>query len=414
MKDIVKILQVNTSMVRSTGSIAQAIGELVLAEGWNSYLAYSSRTETKDSKSTLITIGSKRDAQIHAISTRLFDNHGFMSTNATKKFVKRMSELAPDIVHLHNIHGYYLNIEVLFQFLASANIPIVWTLHDCWSMTGHCSHFDSIGCAKWKTGCNHCALKTDYPSSILIDNSKYNWWRKRKIFCSMPNLTLVPVSGWLESVVKESYLKNFETHVIHNGIDLEVFSPSCNNVIRDKHEIGNRTIVLGVATGWFEGGGLRRFNEFMKLSSLLDDNFRIILIGLEACQLNSLPTNVIGLKRTANQKELAAYYSLADVFVNPTYQDSLPTVNMEALACGTPVITYQTGGSPEIIDEHTGWVTEKGNIEAIASIVKQIWTQKNEEKASQRAACRKRAVMLFNKYDRFHDYITLYKRILHL
>lgn len=411
---MVKVLQVNTSIVRSTGSIVQAIGELVLAEGWSSYLAYSVRTETIDSKSSLIAIGSKRDAQIHAISTRIFDNHGFMSTSATRGFVKRIKELAPDIVHLHNIHGYYLNIEVLFHFLSTANIPVVWTLHDCWSITGHCSHFDAIGCMKWKTGCNKCALKTDYPSSRLFDNSKFNWLRKRELFCSVPNLTIVPVSGWLDSVVKESYLRNFETHVIQNGIDLELFSPSGNNDIRNKHEIGNRTIVLGVATGWFEGGGLRRFNEFMKLSSLLDDNFRIILIGLEECQLNGLPTNVIGLQRTANQKELSTYYSSADVFINPTYQDSLPTVNMEALACGTPVITYKTGGSPEIIDDQTGWIVEKGDIDAIASIVKQIRTIANDEKERQSAACRHRSVMLFNKNDRFHDYITLYKQILHL
>lgn len=409
-----KVLQINTSIVRSTGSIAQAIGEQVLAEGWESYIAYSARTETKTSKSQLIPIGSKIDAQIHAICTRLFDNHGFMSNRATKELIKYIKQICPDIIHLHNIHGYYLNLNVLFHYLSEAGIPVVWTLHDCWSMTGHCSHFEAIGCMKWKSGCNNCALKSDYPSSILLDNSRRNWFRKKELFSSIPNLTIVPVSHWLESIVKKSYLRNYNTQVIHNGIDFNIFSPFVGGEIRKKYNIGDRIVVLGVATGWFEGGGLRRFNEFMKLSTFLDDNYRIILIGLEESQLDNLPQNVIGLQRTANLQELAAYYSSADVFINPTYQDSLPTVNMEALACGTPVITYRTGGSPEIIDEQTGWVTDKGNVDDLALYVRLIREQTSETKMEQRNACRSRAVQFFDKYERFHDYINLYKQILHL
>lgn len=411
---MVRILQINTSIVRSTGTIAQAIGDMILEEGWESYLAYSARTERHDSKSKLIPIGSKRDAQIHAISTRLFDNHGFCSSKATRKLIENIKEIDPDIIHLHNIHGYYLNLDILFRYLSGSGKPIVWTLHDCWPMTGHCSHFDAIGCMKWKTGCYRCALKTEYPSSILIDNSKRNWKRKKHLFNLIDYLTIVPVSSWMESIVKESYLKKYPTHVIHNGIDLEVFNINSSNTIRERHHIGDRTIALGVATGWYEGGGLRRFNEFMKLSNLLDDQYRIVLIGLEGHQLADLPSNVIGIRRTANQKELAEYYAAADVFINPTYQDSLPTVNMEALACGTPVITYKTGGSTEIIDSSTGWVVNKGDVKALAFHVKQIRELSEDMKNSQRILCRKRAELHFNKIERYKDYINLYKQILHL
>lgn len=409
---MVKILQINTSIVRSTGTIAQAIGELILNEGWDSYLAYSSRMGNYNSKSKLIQIGSNIDARIHALCTRLFDNHGFLSHYSTKVFVENIKKINPDIIHLHNIHGYYINIDVLFSFLKETNKPIVWTLHDCWPITGHCSHFDSIGCMKWKTGCNNCALKKDYPSSILIDNSKRNWIRKKQLFNSITNLTLVPVSNWLENIIKDSYLHQFSTHVIRNGIDIDVFNVVHNNDIRERHKISDKVVVLGVATGWSEGGGLRRFNEFLRLSSLLDDKYRIILIGLEAHQMSDLPSNMIGLQRTTNQKELAKYYSAADVFINPTYQDSLPTVNMEALACGTPVITYRTGGSPEIIDSNTGWVVNKGDVEAIAFYIKQIGSQSIIEKTQQKHACRRRAELNFNKTECYNNYIKLYKQIL--
>lgn len=411
---MVKILQINTTIDRSTGSIVQAIGEQVMAEGWQSIIAFSSRYRNQNSQSQLLPIGSRLDAQIHALQTRLFDNHGFCSIRATKNLITRIKVEKPDIVHLHNIHGYYLNITLLFDFLRKSNTATVWTLHDCWAMTGHCSHFDAIGCMKWKTGCYNCELKRDYPSSIFFDRSQINWIRKKEIFTSLTNLKIVPVSFWLESIVQNSFLKKCSTKVIHNGIDLDIFSPIQNNFIRNRYDLGKHLIILGVATGWFEGGGLRRYKEFMKLSSMLDDNYRIILIGLEEFQIKDLPLNVIGLQRTGDPRELAEFYSAADVFVNPTYQDSLPTVNMEALACGTPVITYNTGGSPEIIDKGTGWVVEKGDIVSMVNCIKHLRQESIEERKNRRAACRKRAEMYFNKYERFHDYIVLYKQILHL
>ena len=407
------LLQINSGITRSTGSIAQAIGEQALEKGWDSWIMYSARNPQVPCKSNCYRIGSSAVSKIHALYTRLFDRHGEGSYFATLKLLKKIREIDPDIIHLHNIHGYYINYPLLFSYLSERKIPIVWTLHDCWAMTGHCAHFEAIGCMKWKTGCYNCALKEDYPSSILFDNSKNNWICKNRIFNSISNLTVVPVSSWLENVVKESFLSKYPTRVIHNGIDLSVFNILDSSPIKNLHRIGNRTIVLGVATGWYEGGGLRRFNEFMRLSSLLDDNYRIILIGLEQQQIKDLPYNVIGLTKTANQNELAAYYSSADVFVNPTYQDSLPTVNMEALACGTPVVTYRTGGSPEVLDNKTGRVVNKGDVNAIATCVHEIRSRTAEEKRVQQKACRERAEMFFNKYDRFLDYIDLYERILH-
>lgn len=403
-----KLLQINvTANSGSTGRIAEDIGLLATSNGWESLIAYG-RTNNK-SKNKVIRIGSDFDIKVHGLLTRVFDNHsfGFSSKWATKKLIKEIDNIKPDIIHLHNIHGYYINSKVLFEYLSKLNIPIVWTFHDCWSFTGHCGYFDLIGCEKWKTGCYSCPLKTSYPASFVFDRSKKNYIEKKKLFNSIKNLTIVPVSNWLGDLVKESFLSTNNIKVIHNGIDINTFKPSTNNKeIRGKFGLKDEFIVLGVADTWSERKGLK---DFIKLSRLINENTKIILVGLSQKQIDNLPNNIIGIRRTENVKQLADLYSMADLFLNLTYEDNFPTTNLEALACGTPILTYKTGGSIEAVSEDTGFIVEKGDLDSVIKVINEV-RSKGKEFYSDK--CRERAVSCFNKDDRFMDYINLYNEFL--
>ena len=399
------LLQINTVVNSgSTGRIAEEIGQTVKLSGWKSYIAYGRHART--SQSELIKIGSDWDIMMHGLQTRLFDRHGFASIAATRKFVKQIKKIKPDIIHLHNIHGYYINIEILFRYLKDANIPVVWTFHDCWPMTGHCAHFTFVGCDKWKTQCYECPQKKDYPSSYFLDRSKQNHKQKRKLFTSVNDITIVPVSNWVGEIVKQSYLKDYPIRVINNGIDVNAFSPQSRDGIRLKYGLADKFILLGVATEWERRKGL---HDFIELSKTLKDDEIIVLVGLKEDQIKILPENIIGITRTESTQELAEFYSSADVFVNPTWEDNFPTTNLEALACGTPVITYETGGSPEAIDELTGIVVEQGNIHKLTEAINQI---KEKGKQSYSEACVKRAHRLYRKEDRYREYIELYEELL--
>jgi len=400
-----KLLQINTVINSgSTGRIAEEIGILALSNGWESYIAYG-RNE-RPSKSTLIKIGSQIDTIIHGLQTRIFDRHGLGSQSATKAFVKRIKEINPDIIHLHNIHGYYLNIEILFDFLVSYNKPVVWTFHDCWPITGHCTNFDFVGCERWKTSCYECPQKKEYPASLMIDRSRKNFLLKKELFSSLKNITIVPVSDWLAQIAGQSFLKNCSLHTIKNGINTTTFHPFDDNSIRVKLNLIHKFIILGVANVWSPRKGLQ---DFIELSTLLESEYQIILVGLNDSQISKLPKNIIGLSKTESVEELASLYACADVFVNPTFEDSFPTTNLESLACGTPVITYKTGGSPESIDTETGFIIAKGDITGLQQA---IYTIKNNSKHKYSSACRLRAIELFNKDDRFREYIKLYESLL--
>lgn len=319
--------------------------KILTEQGYDSYVCWGRGRQANNNHEIVITdnIGVK----FHGIYTRLMDKNGFASRRATKKLLHRLDEIKPDIIHLHNIHGYYLNIELLFSYIREHNINVIWTLHDCWSMTGHCAFFDMCECKKWKTGCFNCEQLDTYPASKGFDNSKWNWNKKKALFTDL-NLTIVTPSQWLKDIVQKSYLKDYRCEVINNGIDLNIFRPARNSEIeeiRKKYSLDDRKIVLGVASEWTPRKGLI---DFLKLSEMMQD-VQFVVVGLTERQLKEMQQNIKGIKRTENQKELAALYSIADIFFNPTYEDNFPTTNLEALACGTPVITYDTGGSPEKI-----------------------------------------------------------------
>ncbi|MDR2408275.1 MAG: glycosyltransferase [Bacteroidales bacterium] len=403
------LIQINaTPNAGSTGRIAEGIGQLAIKYGWKSYIAYGRRMT--NSQSEIIRIGNKWNIYWHILMTRLFDRHGLASKQATKKFIRQIRQIQPDIIQLHNIHGYYLNYPILFDFLKEYAGPVVWTLHDCWAFTGHCAYFTLAKCNKWVIKCGVCQQKCTYPKSFFFDNSKNNFQLKKKYFADIDNLTIIVPSQWLADLVSQSFLKKYIIKVINNGIDTDVFLPQNNlETIREKYTISEKFIILGVASVWSKRKGL---DDFILLNNQLDANkYQIVLVGLNKQQISNLPKQIIGIARTENIAELAKLYSIADVFVNATYEDNFPTTNLESLACGTPVITYRTGGSVESVSEDAGVIIEQCNITQLLSAIQEI-AQKGKLFYSEK--CRQRALALYNKEDRFREYLDLYEKALKL
>ena len=402
-----KLLQINiTANWGSHGRIAEGIGQLAISQGWESHIAYGRWANA--SQSHLFRIGSMTDEYLHVAATRLTDSHGLHSRRATQKLIGYIQGLNPDIIHLHNIHGYYLNYPLLFQFLSDAGIPVVWTLHDCWAFTGHCAHFMTVGCERWKTKCHHCPLKREYPQSLLLDASAKNYEHKREAFLSVPRTTIVTVSQWLDNMVSESFMKTLRRQLIYNGIDMSRFCilPDSKEVLHKYGVPSDRHIVLGVASKWYKQKGI---NDFYRLRQLLGDSFSIVLVGLNKKQVNALPSGIIGIQRTDDVGELARLYNAASVFFNPTWEDNFPTTNLEALACGTPVVTYRTGGCPEAVNDRNGCVVEQGDMEAAVAAIEHLC---NTNRAVVRDECRKSVVGRFDQQECYNEYMELYKHVL--
>ena len=355
---MMKIVHINTFPYKATGMIMMNVHKALLKNGQQSYVVWGRGRKPENNNE--ISIEDNIGIKYHGVYTRLTDKTGFASKRATKALLSELDRIKPDIVHLHNIHGYYVNIEMLFSFLKNKSIKVVWTLHDCWSFTGHCAYFDAVGCEKWKVGCNNCPQKNTYPSSILLDNSSWNWNKKKDLFTGA-DITLVTPSEWLKKLVKQSFLKDYPTIVINNGIDLSVFKPTTDETyldnLRSKYGLDKRPIILGVASEWTKRKGLF---DFVELSQTLLE-YQFVVVGLTEKQIKSIPKTLKGIKRTNNVQELVGLYSLATIFFNPTYEDNYPTTNLEAIACGTPVFTYDTGGSPESIVNGFGKVISKQN-----------------------------------------------------
>lgn len=392
-----KILQVNVVCgYGSTGRIATDIYRVLEEQGHECLIAYGRGTSPEGINA--IKIGSNLDMYNHIIQTRIFDKHGFSSTKATKEFIKKAEAYNPDVIHLHNIHGYYLNVELLFKFLKKLNKPVIWTLHDGWAFTGHCAYFEYSGCEKWKNGCYKCVQKGTYPKSNIMDNSRWNYKKKKEVFTSLDNVTLITPSNWLAELTKKSFLGKYPVKVINNGIDLNKFKPR-ESSFKDDNHIKDKIMVLGVASIWEKRKGLE---DFIKLSTILDDSYKIVVVGVNEKQKETMPKNIIAITRTNSIEELAELYTAADVFVNTTYEDNFPTTNLEALACGTPVITYNTGGSIESVNEKCGIIVEQGNIDKLKSAIENL--RKSENLISDCIEESKE----YDKTDRYKDYIDIY------
>lgn len=393
-----KLLQINvTQNWGSTGKIAEQIALKAKDQGWQTFFAHGGRF-VRPTAAVSLKIGSKISDYIHYLwNSYIWGSQGLGSTRETQRLVEQIKEIKPDVIHIHNLHGYYVNYRVLFEYLNTTDIKVVWTLHDCWSFTGHCTNPTIVNCEKWKAECNSCPIRHEYPKSIR-DNSNHDFRLKKNLFTSCINLHLAPVSEWQKSLLMESFLADIPCTVIHNGVDLSIF----NSATSMKY---SKFTILGVSSVWDKSKGLY---DFYKLREILPhDEFDIILVGLKSKQVEELPAGIKGITRTESQKELLEIYSKAHIFVNPTYEDTFPTVNIEALACGTPVITYRTGGSPEALDDKTGVVVEQGDIDALAEAIRKM-----KEHPLSSVACRKRAEEHFDKDKCFEEYIELFNQIL--
>lgn len=340
-----------------------------------------------------------RENMIHYIFDRIASMHGLFSYFGMTQLLKYLDEIHPDIIHLHNLHNYTICLPLLFKYIKKRRIRVVWTLHDCWTMTGRCPHFSMVQCEKWKTGCGHCPQICEYPHAY-IDLTSMMWRLKKKWFRAIDDMTIVTPSEWLADIVRDSLLKNYPVKVINNGINLEVFKTMANE-FRKRNKCENKKIVLGVAAGWGKGKGL---DVFVQLANRLPDDYQIVMVGTNDELDKQLPKRIISIHHTKLQMELVEIYSAADAFVNATREDTFPTVNIEALACGTPVITFQTGGSPEIIDETCGSVVECDDISALVQEIIRVCS----DKPYSQEACVKRA-QKFDQREKFKEYVKLYE-----
>lgn len=387
----------------STGRICTGIQSVLKEYGDDSIIFYGRGQAPQKYKS--YKIGSNFNVFLHGLLSRVTDRHGLYSHFATKKLIKKIEEYSPDIIHLHNIHGYFVNYKLLFEFLARYKKPVVWTLHDCWSFTGHCAHFYNNNCEKWENGCDKCRFKNVYPKSLFSQSGK-NFSIKKRLFTGVESLTLVSPSEWLSSLAKKSFLSDCDIMVINNGIDLSGFKPITSD-FRTKYGIGDKKIILGVSNAW---GHLKGLDTFNRLSRELGDDYKIVLVGVSAETDKGLSENIIKIKKTADITELAKIYSAADIFLNPTLQDNFPTVNIEALACGTPVISYDSGGSSEMLNKDTSIVIGRGDYDGLKKAILSFNAQKFSSVSCVESAKNYDEILKFRQYRELYDELSKKKR----
>lgn len=383
----------------STGRICEAIASKAIDKGHEAKVFYGLG---ESNYSQAVKISNKIDYLVHNVLSRLFDGEGLFSTIGTIILIQKLKAYAPDIIHIHNLHGHYINYRLLFKYIRMNNhIRVVMTLHDCWSFTGHCAHFDMINCDRWQRGCNNCSHREVYPKSYL-SRSERNYNLKSKLIASLGSrLYIIPVSHWMDSFLSKSIYSGIRHSVIHNGIDLSVFNYSKNRDVLARYSIKGQ-YVLGVANPWSSYKGL---DDMVMLREALDESVSIVLVGLSQEQIDSMPSGIIGLKPTSNLSDLVDLYSSAIALVNTTYCDNYPTVNLESIACGTPVITYKTGGSPESVTSHTGSVVRRGDIQGLVDAIRKFKIM-NREKV--RGDCVSYANLYFDQNQCFESYIDLY------
>lgn len=399
-----KIAEINMTQAGSTGKIMLQVADCARKSG-HEVLTFSvpsfsfGRPEKMPEIANHIYFGSYLSRGIHTVAGILTGCNGFFSVFATVKLIRSLKRFSPDVIHLHNLHQFCVNLPLLFRYIKKCGAKIVWTLHDCWSFTGHCAHFDYVGCDKWKTGCHGCPQYTAYPKSKL-DNSRWMYRLKKKWFTGISDMTLVAPSSWLADLVKQSYLGDYQVKVIHNGIDLSIFKPTESD-FRTRFGCEDKFILLGVAFPWGSRKGLDVMTE---LAARLDSSYQIVLVGTDEFLEKDLPDNIISIRATHSQKELAEIYSAADLYVNPTREEVLGLVNLEALACGTPVVTFASGGSPECVDESCGQVVSRDDLEGLIDKIKRIRAD-----LPYPAECCIAKASTFDKQLKFQEYVELFE-----
>lgn len=403
-----RIAEINMFSYGSTGKIMLQIADCVRAHGdeVKTYSTYKASKKLHIKKQPPLPghtyFGSQIESNIHALRAHYTGKNCMYSRFSTKRLLRDLEAFSPDIVHLHNLHSAYLHFPTLFGWLKQKKMKVVWTFHDCWPFTGKCPCFDACGCERWKTGCYDCPQLSSYPFAKR-DYSSQMWELKRKWFTELASLHIVTPSVWLAKLTEASFLNQWPIRVINNGIDLSTFCPTPGD-FRIKFRCEEKFVLLGVASSWSARKGL---DTFIELADRLDQSYQIVLVGTNDRVDQRLPKNIISVHSTNDQKELAALYSMADLFVNPTLEDNYPTVNLEAMACGTPVVTYRTGGSPEPITPKTGMVVEQNDLPGLVSAIESIRSDRpfSSEECVAHAAS-------FDKGQRFEEYYSLFSEIL--
>lgn len=402
---MMRVVQINGGVFGSTGRIMFGISDIAKEHGIEvrCYSPVTTTNKNREPDHAYEKIGTYNCRRFNVFLSRITGYNGCFAYLETKRMLKSISEFSPEVIHLHNLHDSYVNLPILFEYIKKNNISVIWTLHDCWPFTGHCTHFTIAKCDKWQSGCKECSQYKLYPQS-LFDNSSKMYKLKKQTFTGIKSAIIVTPSEWLANLVKQSYLSKYEIDVVNNGIDLSVFKPTESN-FKEKHGLENKKVLLGVSFGWNNSKGL---DIFIRLAKELDDNFRIVLVGTDDIVDTKLPSNIISIHRTQKQDELVEIYTAADLFVNPTREDTYPTVNMESLACGTPVLTFRTGGSPEIVDDSCGGVVDCNDYNALKTRIMKICSEDKNQFVS---ACIKRAAG-FDAKKCFLLYIKLYQKIM--
>lgn len=362
---ILKVLQINCSSYGSTGNLAKSIHQALLSQGHESRIYYGIG---KSDQELIKPVGSMIDVHIHSVLSRYTGMQGYFSHIPTLRLISKIKKFNPDIIHLHNLHGSYINLPILFRFFKKYKKKTVITLHDCWLFTGKCPHFTDINCEKWLDKCGKCPQLQIYPRSKFIDRTRQNLSDKKKWFENFPNLQIVTVSEWLKDVASKSFLSEYPIKCIYNGIDTDIFYPRDTENIKNKYNLNGKFVILGVASFWDKRKGL---DKFIKLAADHPDDV-VILVGLNKEQAESVPENVIAIPRTESKEELAEIYSVADVFVNLSTEETFGLVVAEAMACGTPAIVYNSTACPEIVSKETGFVAEPDNIDQIYDFIEKL------------------------------------------
>ena len=421
-----RIAQINVVASLSTGRIASTLCRMSVQAGHQALLCHSRDVAPNDVAS--YRIGTKLGIYLHMGLARLTDRAGFFSRHATRKLVCQLELYKPDLVHLHNLHGYYLHLPTLFAYLKQRDLPVVWTLHDCWAFTGHCAYYttaqgaaplggkrrraqsNAVGCQRWQGGCGHCPLKHAYPCSWLMDQSARNWQEKRDLFSGLQHLVLATPSDWLRGQVKQSFLKNYPVYTLPNGLDVTSFKPCQDeSFMRDVinfyglERSGGRKLVLSVAAVWDERKGL---DDLIDLAKALGEEYCVAAVGLDEFQIASLPKGtVMGLKRAGNLNDLCALYTAADLYVSASHEETMGMTLLEALACGTQVLCYDATAMPEIVTDDVGEVVKLGDIHALAAAARRLCASPLEA-----SACRARAEE-YESNVRFAAYLRLYENM---
>ena len=384
----------------STGKIIADIVNLLKKSGHEAKVLYGVGEAKGVIPQDAVKTANQWDYYLHNGLSRITDHAGLYSRKATYRLIQEIKIYAPDLIHLHTLHGFYINYEILFDFLKKANIPVAWTLHDCWPFTGHCTNYSAVGCRQWQDKCIDCPQLHRYPKCWFTGDAEKNFIRKKTAFTGLQNLVITAPSHWLADQISASFLKDYPVQVIPNGIDRSIFHPQGGD-LRERYGLQGKKIVLGVANVWSKSKGT---DDMILLSQILDKTYQIVMIGLTSKQMEDLPKEIIAIQRTENRQVLAQWYSEADVFVNPTYEETFGLTTVEAQACGTPVVVYETGGCPETVTYGNGTIVPQGNLEKLKeAVVNVVCAGKHADSF---------AIKLFDKELVYQEYFHLYARII--